>query len=148
MVNKMANNTKSGTTTVNDKLNDFFMQNQKFFEAGDKEGKRGFFALGIYCRKVVESVEKEIATNGAETEEQAKFTKRINREIGYNMTYRSFSTIVKLLDNMAAKTNPKLLYNCSGLCKQYIINSECATNKKALPSADANLAFSLGMFQH
>jgi hypothetical protein len=63
------------------------------------------------------------------------------------MNYRSFTTISKLLDTMARSVNPKLFMTCSGVCKQYIINSDVRTDKKALPSADANLAFSLGMYQ-
>jgi len=64
------------------------------------------------------------------------------------MTYRSFTTISKVLDSMARQVNPKLYFNCSGICKQFIINSDVMNDKKALPTSDANLAFSLGMFQH
>lgn len=49
---------------------------------------------------------------------------------------------------MEIQVNPKLYFNCSGTCKQYIINSEVRSDKKALASADVNLAFSLGMFQN
>ena len=142
-----SNNTKSGTETVEDKMNEFFASNEKFFTDGDINGKRAFFTLGIYCRRVIESLEKQVAEAGTQTKEQEKFMSRINREIGLNMTYRSFTTISKLLDSMARSVNPKLFYSCSGVCKQFIINSEVMTDKKALLSADANLAFSLGMYQ-
>jgi hypothetical protein len=142
----MANNTKSVTTE--DKLNEFFAANEKFFNNGDLNGKRAFFALGMYTRRVLETLEKVVAEAGVETDEQKKFTSRINKEISYNMTYRSFTTISKLLDSMARNANPKMFFSCSGVCKQYIINSEVMSDKKALPSSDANLAFSLGMYQH
>lgn len=140
------NNTKSGND-VESKMNEYFIQNEKFFNDGDIDGKKAFFALGMYCRRIVESLEKQIAESGTQTKEQEKFTSRINKEIGYNMTYRSFTTISKVLDTMARSVNPKLFLTCSGVCKTYIINSDIRTDKKALPSADANLAFSLGMFQ-
>lgn len=144
----MTNNTKSGNgSNVEDKMTEYFTQNTKFFDNGDQNGKRAFFTLGMYCKRVLEALEKEVATNGTETSEQAKFTKRINKEISYNMTYRSFTTISKLLDSMARQVNPKLFMTCSGTCKTYIINSDVMSDKKALPSADANLAFSLGMYQ-
>jgi hypothetical protein len=41
---KMASNTKVGTT-VEDKINEFFTQNQKFFAACDINGKRAFLLL-------------------------------------------------------------------------------------------------------
>ena len=144
---KMASNTKVGTT-VEDKMNEFFTQNQKFFAAGDINGKRAFFTLGMYTRRVMESFEKQVAEAGTQTKDQEKFVSRINKEISYNMTYRSFTTISKLLDSMARNVNPKLFFSCSGVCKQYIINSEVMSDNKALPASDANLAFSLGMYQH
>jgi hypothetical protein len=145
---KMANSTKSGTTTVEEKMKEYFTENEKFFNAGDINGKKAFFTLGMYTRRVMESLEKTVAESGTQTKEQEKFVSRINREIGYNMTYRSLTTISKLLDGMARQINPKLFFICSGTCKQFIINSEVMTDKKALPSSDANLAFSLGMYQH
>jgi hypothetical protein len=145
---KMANSTKSGTTTVEEKMKEYFTENEKFFNAGDINGKKAFFTLGMYTRRVMESLEKTVAESGTQTKEQEKFVSRINREIGYNMTYRSFTTISKLLDGMARQVNPKLFFSCSGTCKQFIINSEVMTDKKALPASDANLAFSLGMYQH
>ena len=145
-VKMVSNNTKYGND-VDSVLNECFAQNEKFFNSGDKDGKRAFFTLGLYCKKVVESLEKEVATAGTQTKDQEEFTSRINREIGYNIIYRSFTTIIKLLDNMAGKVNPKLIYNCSNTCKQYVINSNVMSDKKALPSADENLAFSLGMYQ-
>lgn len=143
----MANNTKSTGNDVEIKMTEFFNANEKFFSVGDLNGKRAFFTLGIYTRKVLEALEKEVATSGIQTKEQEKFTSRINREIGYNMTYRSFTTISKLLDGMARQVNPKLFNTCSQTCKQYIINSEVMSDKKALSAADANMAFSLGMYQ-
>jgi hypothetical protein len=138
-------NTKSGNGNVIEQY--FEGQNEKFFAVGDMNGKKAFFCLGMYCRRVIEGLEKVIAEAGTETPEQAKFISRINKEIGYNLTYRSFTTISKLLDSMARQVNPKLFMTCSGVCKTYIINSDVMTDKKALPSADANLAFSLGMYQ-
>jgi hypothetical protein len=143
----MTTKTENKTENIDSILEACFAQNEKFFNNGDLNGKRAFFTLGMYTRRVVEALEKEIATSGTQTKDQEKFTSRINREIGYNMTYRSFTTIIKLLDTMAAKVNPKLIYNCSNTCKQYVMNSNVMTDKKALPSADANLAFSLGMYQ-
>lgn len=130
------------------KMDEYFNANAKFFSDADINGKKAFFALGLYCHRVMESLEKVVAESGTETPEQSKFTKRINREIGLNMTYRSFTTISKLLDSMARTVNPKLFMSCGGLCKQYIVNSDVRLDKKALSSADANMAFSLGMFQH
>jgi hypothetical protein len=129
-------------------LEQYFEQNSKFFADGDQNGKRAFFALGMYYHRVMESLEKQIAEAGAETPEQTKFVKRINREISLNMSYRSFTTISKLLDNMARTVNSKLFISCGGICKQYIINSEVRIDKKKLPASDANMAFSLGAVQH
>ncbi len=143
----MANNTKSNGNDVENRMTEFFNANEKFFTGGDENGKRAFFTLGMYCRRVTEALEKEVATSGTQTKEQEKFMSRINREMSYNMTYRSFTMISKLLDSMARQVNPKLFISCSGICKQYIINSDVMTDKKSLPSADANLAFSLGMYQ-
>ena len=44
--NKMASTTKVGTT-VEDKMNEFFTQNPKFFAAGDINGKRHFLHLEL-----------------------------------------------------------------------------------------------------
>jgi hypothetical protein len=143
----MANNTKSNGNDVENRMTEFFNANEKFFTGGDENGKRAFFTLGLYCRRVTEALEKTVAEAGTQTKEQEKFTSRINREMNYNMTYRSFTMISKLLDSMARSVNPKLFMTCSGVCKTYIINSDVRTDKKALPSADANLAFSLGLYQ-
>jgi hypothetical protein len=83
----------------------------------------------------MESLEKQVAEAGTQTKEQERFVSRINREIGYNMTYWSFTTISKLLDSMARNVNVKLFFSCSSVCKQYIINSDVMTDKKALPTA-------------
>jgi hypothetical protein len=128
-------------------IEQWFEQNSKFFGAGDTNGKRAFFCLGMYTRRTMESLEKVVAEKGEETTEQSRFIKRINREIGLNMNYRSFTVISKLLDNMARTVNPKLFDTCSQTCKNYIINSDVMSDRKALPVADANLAFSLGMYQ-
>jgi thiamine kinase-like enzyme len=128
--------------------NQYFIDNVKFFESSDVNGRKAFFCLGMYTRRVLESVEKEVAEKGVQTPEQEKFVKRINKEIGYNMSYRSFTTITKLLDSMARNVNPKLFFSCSGTCKQYMINSEVMSDKKALNTSDANMAFSLGLYQH
>jgi hypothetical protein len=147
VANMASNNTKSTGNDVESKMTELINANEKFFSVGDQNGKKAFFTLGMYCRRVLEALEKEVATAGTQTKEQEKFVSRINREIGYNMTYRSFTTISKLLDGMARQINPKLNMTCSGVCKTYIINSDVMNDKKALPSADANLAFSLGMYQ-
>ncbi|HEX2925736.1 MAG TPA: hypothetical protein VHP38_05700, partial [Ruminiclostridium sp.] len=64
-----------------------------------------------------------------------------------NMTYRVFSAMMKLLDDAALKCDSKLFYSCSGVSKQYMINSDLPGDKKALGIEDANTAFSLGLCQ-
>jgi hypothetical protein len=141
----MATNVK--TNSNSNAIETYFEQNDKFFGVGDINAKKGFFCLGMYARRVNEGLEKEIAEKGTETPEQAKFLKRFNREISMNMNYRAFTIVVKLLDEQARKTNPKLFNSCSQSCKQYIINSDMISDKKSISPADANLAFSLGMYQ-
>jgi hypothetical protein len=121
----------------------YFEQNSKFFGTGDINGKKACFTLGQYCLKVMEIAEKHVAENGGED----KFEKQLSRLITSNMTYRVFTSMTKLLDDMALRTNPKLFQQCSGLCKQFLINSDFVVDKKALSAEDANMAFSLGMYQ-
>jgi hypothetical protein len=128
-------------TEQQNKIEQYFEQNSKFFGSGDINGKRAFFCLGQYTRRVMEAEEKSIAESG----EESKFQKRLTREISNNMSYRAFTIVLKLLDNYTLK-NPELS-KCSGACKQYIINSEVTSDKKALRTEDANLAFSLGVHQ-
>ena len=125
------------------KLEQYFEQNSKFFGSGDVNGKKAFFCLGQYTRRVMEAQEKSVADAGVENKFQAKVTKQAT----YNMSYRNFTLMLKLLDGTSMNCNPELFTKCSGACKQYIINSECTTDKKALKAEDANLAFSLGMYQ-
>lgn len=125
------------------KLEQYFEQNAKFFNNGDANGKKAFFCLGQYTRRVMEAEEKRVAEAGVENKFQAKVTKQAT----YNMSYRNFTLMLKLLDGTSLNCNPELFTKCSGACKQYIINSECTTDKKALKAEDANLAFSLGMYQ-
>lgn len=129
------------TEAAQSKLEVYFEANNKFFNGSDSNGRKAFFCLGQYVRRVMEVEEKSIAESG----EESKFQKRLTREISNNMSFRAFTIIMKLLDNHAL-TNPELS-KCSGPCKQFIISSEVATDKKALRSEDANLAFSLGMHQ-
>jgi hypothetical protein len=121
----------------------YFEQNSKFFGTGDSNGKKAYFALGQYTRKVMECMEKQVAESGKENRNQ----KQITRLVTSNMTYRIFSALVKVLDTVALTCNPKLFQSCSGLCKQYMINADFPSDKKALPIEDANTAFSLGMYQ-
>lgn len=121
----------------------YFAANEKFFGSGDINAKRAFFMLGQYCRRVSEAEEKQIAESGTES----KFQARLAREISNNMSYRAFTIIMKLLDAAALKCNPQLFYKCSGACKELMINSELVSNKKALSVEDANMAFSLGLYQ-
>ncbi|HOW13493.1 hypothetical protein [Methanosarcina sp.] len=125
------------------KLEAYFEQNSKFFGSNDSNGKKAFFCLGQYTRRVMEAEEKKVAESG----EENKFQKKIVKQIGYNMSYRNFGLVIKLLDGEALTVNPDLFTKCSGACKQFIINSECVSDKKALKPEDANLAFSLGMYQ-
>lgn len=127
----------------NSKLEQYFEQNAKFFESNDSNGKKAFFCLGQYTRRVMEAEEKRVAESGEENKFQAKITKQAS----YNMSYRNFTLMLKLLDSKALLSNPELFTKCSGLAKQFIINSECVTDKKALKPEDANMAFSLGMYQ-
>lgn len=125
------------------KLEQYFENNAKFFGSGDINGKRAFFCLGQYTRRVMESEEKRVAESGEENKFQAKITKQAT----YNMSYRNFTLMLKLLDSKALVINPDLFTKCSGACKQFIINSECVSDKKALKPEDANMSFSLGMYQ-
>jgi hypothetical protein len=144
------------------KIDEYFL-NQKFFnEGGDIQAKRAFFMLGQYARKVAECEEKQLAESGVESKFQArlceekqlaesgvesKFQAGLAREISNNMSYRAFTIIMKLLDTEALKCNPQLFYRCSGACKELMINSALVNDKKALKPEDANMSFSLGMYQ-
>lgn len=142
-----AQNNKTETAQQNSKAQskvDEYFANQKFFNEGDDiKAKRAFFMLGQYCRKVAECEEKKIVESGTES----KFQKRLAREISNNMSYRAFTIIMKLLDSEALKCSPQLFYRCSGACKQYMIDSNLINDKKALKTEDANMSFSLGMYQ-
>jgi hypothetical protein len=133
------------TTSNTQKLDaeTYFEQNSKFFENGDSNAKKAFFLLGQYTRKVLECQEKQVAETGTED----KYQKRLTSLVRSNMTYRVFAELNKLLDDIALKCDSKIFYNCSGLPKQYMINAELPTDKKALTPADANTAFSLGLCQ-
>ena len=122
---------------------EYFEQNVKFFESGDANGKKAFFLLGQYTKKVMECQEKVVAENGGED----KFQKKLTSLVRSNMTYRVFAELNKLLDDMALKCNPKLFYSCSGVSKQFMINADLPADRKALPVEDANTAFSLGLCQ-
>jgi hypothetical protein len=132
-----ANDKKEGT------VEEYFEQNKKFFGIGDVNGKKAFFMLGNYTRKVMECQEKKVAEDGKEN----KFSSQVTRLATSNMTYRVFSSLSKLLDATALKCNPKLFQSCSGACKQYLIQADFTTDKKALSVEDANMAFSLGLYQ-
>lgn len=121
----------------------YFTQNAKFFENGDAAGKKAYFALGQYTRRVMECMEKQVAENGKENKNQAQITRLATS----NMTYRIFSALSKVLDTVALTCNPKLFQSCSGACKQYMIQADFPTDKKALSVEDANTSFSLGMYQ-
>jgi hypothetical protein len=131
-------------TNGNDNINkiktadEYFEQNAKFFGSGDINGKKAFFALGQYTKKVMDC--KEAAPD-------EKFQKKLNQLIMGSMTYRVFGAMLKLLDDMALKCDPKIFYSCSGVPKQFMINAELPGNRKALDPADASLAFSLGLCQ-
>lgn len=125
------------------KVEQYFAANEKFFNTGDINAKKAFFMLGQYCRKVSEIEEKQIAESGTES----KFQARLAREISNNMSYRAFTIIMKLLDAAALKHNPQLFYKCSGACKELMINSNLVSDKKSLKNEDANMAFSLGLYQ-
>jgi valyl-tRNA synthetase len=122
---------------------EYFTQNGKFFNNGDTNGKRAFFTLGQYCRKVMECQEKAVSENG----KQDKFQAQVTRLAASNMTYRIFSALTKLLDATALTCNSKLFQSCSGACKQYLIQADFLSDKKALSVEDANTAFSLGLYQ-
>jgi hypothetical protein len=63
MVVNMAN-TKSSNGNVIEQY--FEGQNEKFFAAGGMNGKKAFFCLGLYCRKVMENLEKTVAESGTQ----------------------------------------------------------------------------------
>jgi hypothetical protein len=133
-------------TSSNEKkldITEYFEANAKFFESGDSNGKKAFFLLGQYTRKVMECQEKQVAE--ASTED--KYQKRLTSLVRSNMTYRVFAELNKLLDDIALKCDSKIFYTHSGLSKQYMINAELPTDKKALPVEDSNTAFSLGLCQ-
>jgi hypothetical protein len=48
MTANMACNTKSGTTIVEDKMNEYFTANEIFFRNGDQNGKRIFHARNVH----------------------------------------------------------------------------------------------------
>lgn len=125
------------------KTEQYFEEQAKFFGQGDSNGKKAFFCLGQYTRRVMECMEKSIAENGGEN----TFQKKITKQATYNMSYRNFTQIMKLLDGTALTCNPDLFKKCSGLAKQYVINAEFTSDKKALSTEDANMAFSLGLYQ-
>jgi hypothetical protein len=133
-------------TATNEKKLDveaYFEANAKFFETGDSNGKKAFFLLGQYTRKVMECQEKTVAEAGTDD----RYQKRLTSLVRSNMTYRVFAELNKLLDDIALKCDTKLFYNYSGLPKQYMILADLPTNKKALPVEDSNTAFSLGLCQ-
>ncbi|MFZ2497840.1 hypothetical protein [Methanosarcina sp.] len=130
-------------TPIQNKLEQYFEANAKFFGSNDVNGKKAFFCLGQYTKRVMEAEEKRVAESGEENKFQAKITK----QAAYNMSYRNFTLMLKLLDSNALLNNPELFTKCSGACKQYIINAEFTTDKKALSVEDANMSFSLGMYQ-
>jgi len=133
-------------TATNEKKLDseaYFEQNAKFFESGDSNGKKAFFLLGAYCRKVMECQERNVAEAGTDD----RYQKRLTSLVRSNMTYRVFAELNKLLDDIALKCDTKLFYNYSGLPKQYMILADLPSNKKALPVEDSNTAFSLGLCQ-
>lgn len=117
---------------------EYFVQNDKFFGTGDMNGKRAFFALGQYTKKVMDCVEKQ---------PDEKFQKKLNQLVMSNMTYRVFGAMLKLLDDMALKCDSKIFYSCSGIPKQYMIQADLPNDKKALAPEDASMAFSLGLCQ-
>ncbi len=130
-------------TPIQSKLDEYFEQNSKFFGSGDTNGKKAFFCLGQYTRRVMECEEKRLA----ETGEENTFQKKITKQATYNMSYRNFTQMMKLLDGTALTCNPDLFKKCSGLAKQYVINAEFTNDKKALSTEDGNMAFSLGLYQ-
>jgi hypothetical protein len=136
-------NTKVETTkeSKESKLEEYFTNN-KFFQTGDVNGKRAFFALGLYTRQIMECQERQVAENGAENKEQKRLTKYATR----NMSYKNFTDLAKLLDGYALQCNTKLL-SCGGISRQYLANAEFTNDKTALPTTDANTAFSLGLYQ-
>lgn len=133
------------TTTKTEPVNklDQYWTDNKFFNIGDSNAKKAFFMLGQYCRKVTDCAEKQIAETGIEN----KFQARMSKLIGYNMSYRNFTMLIKLLDSESLKCSPQLFYRCSGACKELMINSNLVSDKKALSVEDANMSFSLGLYQ-
>jgi hypothetical protein len=140
-VSKMSNSINTKTETYESKLEEYF-STQKFFATGDSAGKKAFFCLGQYTRKVMGCMERQVAENGKEDKEQKKLTKYAT----YNMSYRNFTNLAKLLDKYALQINTKLLA-CGGFSRRYLINAEFTSDKTKLPIIDANTAFSLGLYQ-
>ena len=137
----MSNTTGTKTEAHESTLETYF-GSQKFFTTGDIAGKKAFFCLGQYTRQVMGCMEKQVAEAGHENKEQKKLT----RYATYNMSYRNFTNLAKLLDGYALACNSKLL-NCGGLSRQYLVNAEFPNDKAKLPVTDANTAFSLGLYQ-
>jgi hypothetical protein len=138
-----AQNGKAEQNNKQSKIDEYFASQKFFNEGSDINAKRAFFMLGQYCRKVAECEEQKIAESG----EESKFQARLAREMSNNMSYRAFTIIMKLLDTQALKCNSQLFYKCSGACKELMINSNLVSDKKALSAEDANMSFSLGMYQ-
>jgi hypothetical protein len=137
----MSNSNNTKTETNESKLEEYFAS-QKFFATGDVAGKKAFFCLGQYTRQVMGCMEKQVVENGKEDKEQKKLTKYAT----YNMNYRNFTNLAKLLDGYALACNSKLL-SCGGLSRHYLVNAEFPADKDKLSTADANTAFSLGLYQ-
>lgn len=137
----MTNGNDNGNGNGN-KINntdEYFEQNSKFFGSGDVNGKKAFFALGQYTKKVMDCASKQ--------QPDERFQKKLNQLVMGSLTYRVFGEMLKLLDNMALKCDSKIFYSCSGIPKSYMINADLPTDKKALPPEDASMAFSLGLCQ-
>jgi hypothetical protein len=129
------------TETQESKLEQYF-ESQRFFQSGDINGKKAFFCLGVYTRSIMACLEKTVAENGGENKDQKKLT----RLATYNMNYRNFTNLAKLLDGFALQCNTKLL-SCGGISRQYLANADFPNDKNTLPTTDANTSFSLGLYQ-
>lgn len=132
----MTNGNDSGNKISN--ADEYFEQNSKFFGSGDVNGKRAFFALGQYTKKVMDCTSKQ---------PDEKFQRKLNQLVMSSMTYRVFGAMLKLLDDMALRCDSKIFYNCSGIPKQWMIQADLPNDKKALAPEDASMAFSLGLCQ-
>jgi hypothetical protein len=132
---------EAAQSKIEETLSSYFEQKSKFFGSNNTNSKKAFFCLGQYTKQVMTCMQKHVVENGGEN----KFETKVTKFATYKMSYRNFTMLTKLLDSYDMKCN---LIACSGFSKKYLINTEFVSDKNALSTEDANLAFSLGLYQN